>query len=49
MTARTWVGRPWRGLTAHEEKREKACPEEHQERLGFLYLLHSEREHTSRP
>lgn len=47
MAARTWVGHLWRGLTAQEEEREEAYPEEHQEGLGFPQLLHSGREYTS--
>lgn len=31
------------------EEREEVYPEEHQEGLGFLHLLQSGREHTSRP
>lgn len=49
MTARTWAGHLWRGLTAQEEEWEEAYPEEHQEGLGFPHLLHSERELTSSP
>lgn len=49
MAAGTWAGHLWRGLTAEEEEREVASPEEYQEGLGFPHLLHNGREHTSSP
>lgn len=49
MASRTWVAICCEDSQPREEEREEVYPEEHQEGLGFLHLLHSGREHTSSP